>query len=319
MQHLSTRDVPERQRRAYVHDFVARNWAGMRFDPLHGADLHVDITFFALAGGVALARAQYPPMVARRARDLLGDGRDNYTLAVVSDDHEVSVEGGPAFSVDAGDLMLVNEGTCFEVRHQRSSAVEVLSLDRREIAQRVPQLDLAPCYHIPRATPGAELLAGYANLLRATPPTGAPAGQTTARHIHDLVGVVLDAFAGRPSEGRLDGLRAARLELARRDVRARACDATLDVHAVARRQRVSARYIQELFEQQGTTFTAFLRETRLDLAHRSLAAGDPRSIAAIAFESGFNDLSHFNRNFRLRFGVTPSAVRAAALLGRRAR
>ena len=32
----------------------------------------------------------------------------------------------------------------------------------------------------------------------------------------------------------------------------------------------------------------------------------------MAGEAGFNDLSHFNRAFRRRFGVTPSDVRRAA-------
>jgi AraC-like DNA-binding protein len=33
----------------------------------------------------------------------------------------------------------------------------------------------------------------------------------------------------------------------------------------------------------------------------------------LAFEAGFGDLSHFNRNFRRRFGASPSEIRAAAL------
>ena len=36
-----------------------------------------------------------------------------------------------------------------------------------------------------------------------------------------------------------------------------------------------------------------------------------RAITAIAFDAGFGDLSHFNRTFRRRFGMTPSEVRAA--------
>jgi AraC-like DNA-binding protein len=40
-----------------------------------------------------------------------------------------------------------------------------------------------------------------------------------------------------------------------------------------------------------------------------LSAG--RSITAVAFEAGFNDLSYFNRTFRRRFGLTPSEARAA--------
>jgi AraC-like DNA-binding protein len=43
---------------------------------------------------------------------------------------------------------------------------------------------------------------------------------------------------------------------------------------------------------------------------------DPRrageKVSAIAFAAGFHDLSHFNRAFRRRFGVTPSDVRTGA-------
>jgi AraC-like DNA-binding protein len=317
MQRLSTQDVPTRQRLAFVHDFIARNWAGMHFDPLE-PDLQFDISVFGLPDGVALARARYPAMVARRPRELLRDGRDNYTLGIVSEDHDVSVEGGPAFTVRAGDLMLLHEATWFEMRHARASAVDVISLASRQIAQRLPRLALAPCYHIPRATQGADLLAGYADLLRQAPPQGEASRGMAARHIHDLVAVVLEDFAGRWVQQPASGLRAARLELARQDIRKHACDATLDVHAVARRQGVGARYIQELFEREGTTFTQFLRETRLELAWRRLGdAADTRSIATLAFECGFADLSHFNRSFRSRYGMKPSDVRAQALVRRR--
>jgi len=36
-----------------------------------------------------------------------------------------------------------------------------------------------------------------------------------------------------------------------------------------------------------------------------------RSIASIAFEAGFGDLSYFNRTFKRCYGLTPSEVRDA--------
>jgi AraC-like DNA-binding protein len=37
-----------------------------------------------------------------------------------------------------------------------------------------------------------------------------------------------------------------------------------------------------------------------------------RSIASVAFDARFGDVSYFNRSFRRRFGVTPSEIRAEA-------
>jgi AraC-like DNA-binding protein len=85
------------------------------------------------------------------------------------------------------------------------------------------------------------------------------------------------------------------------------------VTALATRHRISVRYIQRLFEYEGTTFSQFVRDQRLVQVHRMLA--DPRHvhrpISTIAYDVGFGDLSTFNREFRRRFGATPSDVRAA--------
>jgi AraC-like DNA-binding protein len=62
-----------------------------------------------------------------------------------------------------------------------------------------------------------------------------------------------------------------------------------------------------LFEA-GASFTARLTERRLHKAAERLAHGEGR-ISDIAFECGFNDLSYFNRCFRRRFGLTPTAAR----------
>lgn len=314
MQRVSTDDVPERQRLAFVHDFIARHWAGMRFAPLRDDDLRIDISVFDLPDAVGIAKAHYPPIVGSRARDLLSDGRDNYTLAVVSDDHEVCVDGCRAFTAKAGDLVLLNEGTCFEVRHQRATTVEVVSISHSQVAARVPRLDLAPFYHVPRSAPGTSLFAGYANLLRQTPPEGDKARQAAANHIHDLIAAVLDGFVERGAHRNESGIRAARLELIKKDIVDRLRDPALSVNSVAARQGVTPRYIQQLFEREGTTFTAFLRESRLALAFRRLDQGSVRTaISDIAFDAGFTDLSNFNRAFRKRYGMAPSDVRARAM------
>jgi len=55
-------------------------------------------------------------------------------------------------------------------------------------------------------------------------------------------------------------------------------------------------------------------EQRLQVCARALR--DPqqraRRIADLAFAWGFNDLSHFNRAFKTRFGATPGEMRAQA-------
>jgi AraC-like DNA-binding protein len=59
----------------------------------------------------------------------------------------------------------------------------------------------------------------------------------------------------------------------------------------------------------GADFAVRLNELRLRKAGDLLAREGDRRISDIAFDCGFNDLSYFNRSFRRRFGLTPSAAR----------
>ena len=65
---------------------------------------------------------------------------------------------------------------------------------------------------------------------------------------------------------------------------------------------------------EGTSFTEYVLKQRLARARRLLS--DPRregeKISVIAWDSGFGDVSYFNRAFRRRYGLAPSDVRAGA-------
>ena len=70
------------------------------------------------------------------------------------------------------------------------------------------------------------------------------------------------------------------------------------------------RSLQRLFSEDGVSFTDFVARERLTLAYRTLrdiALAD-RPISTVAFDCGFQNVSHFNRVFRLRFGASPSDV-----------
>jgi AraC-like DNA-binding protein len=130
-------------------------------------------------------------------------------------------------------------------------------------------------------------------------------------HVQDLVALVLGATRDSAELAQDRGLRAARLAAVKTEVIANLSRLDLSCDVVAESQGISASYMRKLFAAEGTSFVDFVLEQRLLRAHRMLS--DPRfaqrTISAIAFEVGFNDLSYFNRTFRRRFDETPSDVR----------
>jgi AraC-like DNA-binding protein len=70
-----------------------------------------------------------------------------------------------------------------------------------------------------------------------------------------------------------------------------------------------------LFEAEGTTVSAWIRERRLECCRIELIATDlaDQSVSEIGTRWGFWDAAHFSRLFKSRFGVSPSAYRSASL------
>jgi AraC-type DNA-binding domain-containing proteins len=89
-------------------------------------------------------------------------------------------------------------------------------------------------------------------------------------------------------------------------------DPGLSPARVAAAHGMSTRQLHRLFKRAGTSFSAFVRERRLDRCRGDLA--DPRlramPMTEIAFRWGFSDSAHFSRCFRAAFGCTARDFRA---------
>lgn len=315
IQRLSTEDVPHRNRLAFVHDFIGRFVGGLDLRPADRDDIRIDLQAMQLPGGLTIGRTLYPPMRGARTRYLLQDGRENYALTIHRKDCELSVEGRKPIKISAGDIVLVNEAICFEFFYGQRMSGDLVSIDRQLLARLVPGIGIEANYIIPSTSDGLPLLLNYVETLRRNPPKSVKAGEVASRHIYDLTALVLDGVVRGGADRSENSIAAARLKLIRKDILERLSDHTLHIDDVAQRQGVTPRYIQRLFEGEGTTFTDFVRDCRLDLAFRLLQDREAASsmITAIAYDVGFSDLSSFSRAFRRRFNATPSEIRASII------
>jgi AraC-like DNA-binding protein len=129
----------------------------------------------------------------------------------------------------------------------------------------------------------------------------------------DLLGALLSAQLSESPE--LAGSMQRTLPLRIKNyIDQRLADSTLDPPQVAAAFGISTRYLHRLFESQHETVGHYIRDRRLELSRLRLL--DPRfshhSISTLAFDSGFGDLSGFNRAFKAKYGLTPRQLPGAA-------
>jgi transcriptional regulator GlxA family with amidase domain len=187
---------------------------------------------------------------------------------------------------------------------------------RDAIALLLGRLDETPIHLIPHRTEALNLLVTYASAIAEALPLATPELQRLAvSHVHDLIAATIRATRDGKAIAEGRGIAAARLQAIMADISSNLGDGDLEVAEIARRHRVTPRYIHKLFESEGATFSAFVLRQRLSRAHRILS--DPRfadrNISSVAFDVGFGDLSYFNRTFRRRYAATPTDIRQSSM------
>ncbi len=153
-------------------------------------------------------------------------------------------------------------------------------------------------------------------LIRHAPTMSAPAALKAADVFKDLLAASLnEVLEGAPAP--LSAHRGAALLRVKAFVEQHLRDPELDAQAVARAVGLSTRYINRLFEAEGSSLARHIWHRRLAccaLRLRDLAWAHVAT-STIALEHGFSDSSHFSHAFRLRYGMSPRDWRAATSRG----
>jgi AraC-like DNA-binding protein len=224
-----------------------------------------------------------------------------------------SVEGARGeTTLRDGDAMLCSYSVSRTISRPGLVDHRVVRLPRAALSPLVQNIDDFVLRPIPRGTGMLNLLRSYVDTVFDDPALAIPEMRPiVAAHLCDLIAVTLGATrdAAAVAEGR--GIRAARLRSIKHDIDMHLASENLSLDAVAKRHKISDSYIRKLFESEGTSFSQFVLVRRLVRARRMLIdrRWSDRSIAWIAFEAGFGDLSYFNRTFKRFYGLTPSEAR----------
>lgn len=220
-------------------------------------------------------------------------------------------EGAAAVCVREGEIALVNTGRPFRVVFPDAVSRVIAILPRPLLRARVPWCGDIGALKIDAALPAADPLRAY--LATAGRSLAALDACTAGAFLENLAN--LAALALAPVQGG-NGLQRARFDALRAYLRRNLADPGLDPRRAAGAMGISLRALHRLFAGMGTTFGRALLEARLDACRGILddPAQDGRAVSDIAFACGFNELSHFSRAFKARFGRSPRKYRAERVL-----
>ncbi len=321
MFHFSTDLYPERERldgwqeefaRRVIMADVSRLDGGTGAFAAHVAGQHLGKVLFTSNWG--------SPVAFARDRKQAADGDDDLTFLVNRKGPMRLLQRGETVMQDGCGALLVDHGRPFELRAGESAAeaaapvpprwVYAYAIPRRALLAAAPQAGTRALAPNPAFL---DYLIRYSEKMLGPDAPAHPAlTQSVGDHLFDMLVLLTGGSKDATEQAQQRGLRAARLSAILDFIGDNLADPALDRDMIAAAHGIGTRYVSRLMEEHGETLSHHVLRLRLDKAAALLAdpASRGRRVSDIAYACGFSDLSYFNRAFRRRFGLSPTAYRA---------
>ncbi|HEX4098717.1 MAG TPA: helix-turn-helix domain-containing protein [Caulobacteraceae bacterium] len=309
IQRLSTSSVARPDRLAYWNEASTRSFGAMVVD----ADpdgFQATLTRLRTDRFELVSVSSTPAVTRSAAREVRARGDDSiFRLQLVHTGGCLMRHNGLETVVGTGDLVIADVSKSYDL---------AFGQPLHGLTAPIPWPRFSPFAERLEALTGHRLRVGnraaavLSNFLRSTWDHLAEGdGEDWPASAEDVIWDLLEAALRGDAAGEMGGGRTDRLRLeAKTLVDARLSDPSFSPSAIAEALGISARYLQMVFAEVGTTPSRFLLARRLEAAAARLRRPDaPISITEVGLECGFNDLSYFSRTFRRRFGLSPLTYR----------
>ena len=241
-----------------------------------------------------------PSRIARASEDyvLLALGNSGVN-GVYQDGREAIVSGG--------QFAIYDTTRPYELRFDDSFSQTILQMPRKQLQQRIGAFDTLTATTFSSDRPLEGLVYEFLTRMSRTIDYVDPA--TATRLLDQGLDLIAMAFAERMQDCSPDRSfhRSALLYRLKNYILTHLSDPELSMSEVAAAIGISPRYASDLMADEQSSFRSYVQMQRLERCKRDLSdpAHSARHVSDIAFAWGFNDLAHFSRIFKQRFGASP--------------
>jgi AraC-like DNA-binding protein len=310
---FTTDDVPPRERVGRWQEIISELF--VRLDCRSpGADAFDGNVEASMLGDIECNRVATKPVNVYRTRHHIARAQGDYLhVAFVTEGSDGIVQDGRETLLEAGDFAFYDTTRPFEVR-SGTVAMTIFQVPRDLVCARVGAVEMFTATKFSCRRPLDQLAFQFWNGI-----------SRVSDHVTDSIRIrlhdqALDLLAMAIAE-RQENLpvsssthRSVMLYRLKAHIQNRLRDSCLSLSQVAAEFGVSARYINDLLADEQMSFTRYVLSQRLERCRQDLSSNvlTGRQIGEIAFSWGFNDLSHFTRRFKERYGLSPRAYRQGA-------
>ena len=311
MQSFSTAGLEPRRRLAYWNDAAGESFSPLVSDPADIGTFHGSIERTAI-GELSLAEAFSEAQTVHHSRAHVARTRGAlfFLLVQLAGESRNRQDGREAY-LKPGDFTLFDSTRQYDIVFPGTNRMLVLGIPEAQLRRQIPCPESLLAVAVPADGGVPALLSRFLRSfwVACHQDLDAEGAARVTGTILDLLGA---AYADVPrAHGERSAVAAAQRIRLLNHIESHLQDPQLTPSALAESCRITPRYLHHLFACSGETVGRYLLRRRLEECARALIAPVQlgRTVAAIAFDHGFNSPTHFGRVFRRKFGMTPREYR----------
>jgi AraC-like DNA-binding protein len=306
--HLSTRDLRPHERVDYWREMVCRRFAEVQIASRLGADFFGEMQAHQYASLRLTSVSAKAQAVTRVGRDARSESEDCYFAVLLLAGSEFIAQDGREARLLAGDMAIYDGARPHRLIFPEDFSKLILQVPRQALEGRVGRMRHATARVIEARQGVGALASGFLrSVASSTPQLSVSQREHLSGQIVELLALAIGGAV--TPELCTAGNRIQSLARVKRFIELHLGDCELDSTMVAAGAGLSPRYVNQLFEEEGTSLMRYVLRRRLERCHAELLAPQALRSYDVALRWGFNDPSHFSRAFRKQFGTTPRALR----------
>ncbi|WP_082728225.1 helix-turn-helix domain-containing protein [Burkholderia mayonis] len=309
IERIDTMGVSETERVTYWQDVIRRIYCQSEsIIPLDAArDFRASLSQ-QVFGHVGIGHVEAPTIAySRKISDIHQSPSEEFLVSILEDGEAHIEQDGKRVIQKFGDMVIYDTARPFDYEFLCDYKITLLRLPRNQMLQRIPNIEKLTAVPIgTHSQIGAIASTVIRGAAQMDPVVDASARAKIGSSVIDIfsAAVEMELCTGGLIESRQIDI----LVRAKRYIAGNLSDPSLDISKIANAIGISNRTLNRAFAAEGTTAIRWLWQARLRECYMALNDGRMRRVSDIASAYGFNDVSHFNRAFKLMYGVTPTSI-----------
>lgn len=309
----TTENLPAKDKFSFWNEVICRTVVDLDCRPIAKPNFEASIGGFDSPGLGVYDIHTRPHLVYRGAAEISRLDSDALIINYVTAGSLYSEQDGRATVLGPGDGAISDAARPYFLRFDDPLGCVSVKVNKSDLLHRVSGIERVTAQSLAQGSSLNSLVFGYmGNLIREMPRLERESALRGAEIFKELLAASLNEML-RKAPVPMSEYRAVCLLRVKAFIDRHLGDPALNPAFVAGEMKLSVRYLNKLFEAEKSSLGRHIWQRRLERCAARLRepAFDHLGVSVIALEHGFNDLSHFSRTFRAKYGLAPREYRAA--------